>query len=161
MEPPERCVVRRAGVLDLKAVHALHRRAFPPGVAFSRDVLEGLLRHSRSTCFMAEDARGPVGFAGAVEGAPQAARLWTLHVAARARGRGVGDVLMRRLDEVWRARGVRQVELEVWRGNAAAIALYEKHGFEVTGRNDDAFSALRPPGAFEMARRFSAGSGPR
>lgn len=55
-----------------------------------------------------------------------------IFVAAEAQGRGVGDALMRSVLE-WSDRwaGLLRVELGVNADNAAAIALYRKHGFEL------------------------------
>jgi ribosomal protein S18 acetylase RimI-like enzyme len=50
-------------------------------------------------------------------------------VAAQWRGRGVGSGLLTACIAWARSRGAHKVQLEVWPHNAAAIALYEKHGF--------------------------------
>ena len=49
-------------------------------------------------------------------------------------GRGVGTALMAALTEqADRWLGLRRIELTVWTDNAAAIALYERFGFEREG----------------------------
>ena len=58
-------------------------------------------------------------------------------VAASHRGQGVGSALLRATLEAARARGITRVELVVRADNAAAIRLYEKHGFELEGRLRD------------------------
>jgi len=58
-------------------------------------------------------------------------------VAAAHRGRGVGAALLRATLEAAAARGITRVELVVRADNAAAIALYERHGFELEGRLRD------------------------
>jgi ribosomal protein S18 acetylase RimI-like enzyme len=55
-------------------------------------------------------------------------------VAASHRGRGIGAALLRATLEAASARGIARVELIVRADNAAAIALYQKHGFELEGR---------------------------
>jgi len=58
-------------------------------------------------------------------------------VAASHRGQGLGSALLRATLEAAFARGITRVELVVRADNAAAIALYERHGFELEGRLRD------------------------
>ena len=69
----------------------------------------------------------PAGSAGTVE-------IISLWVDPAARGRGVADRLIEDI-EAWAVRACRAttVRLEVAPGNAAAIALYRRHGFAATG----------------------------
>jgi ribosomal protein S18 acetylase RimI-like enzyme len=55
-------------------------------------------------------------------------------VAASHRGQGVGWALLRATVETASASGIRRIELIVRADNAAAIRLYEKHGFVLEGR---------------------------
>jgi RimJ/RimL family protein N-acetyltransferase len=54
-------------------------------------------------------------------------------VAAGWRGRGVGAALLAEAVERARASGAHKIALQVWPHNAAAIALYERFGFEREG----------------------------
>ena len=54
-------------------------------------------------------------------------------VADGWRGRGVGNALLREGIEWARGAGAHKVALQVWPHNAAAIALYEKFGFQREG----------------------------
>jgi RimJ/RimL family protein N-acetyltransferase len=54
-------------------------------------------------------------------------------VASGWRGRGVGSALLRAGIDWAREAGAHKVSLEVWPHNQAAIALYEKFGFEREG----------------------------
>lgn len=56
-----------------------------------------------------------------------------MHLDAEWRGRGVGTALMKAAVDWARAHDAYKISLEVWPHNAAAIALYEKFGFEREG----------------------------
>ncbi len=55
--------------------------------------------------------------------------LWCLAVDAQARHPGIGEMLVRRLAEHFKARGASHMDLSVMHDNEQAIALYEKLGF--------------------------------
>jgi ribosomal protein S18 acetylase RimI-like enzyme len=74
-------------------------------------------------CRLDGDPAGMVSARVADNGAVELISLW---VAPGARGRGVGDVAVRAVLD-WAGR--RPVELSVKIDNAAAIALYRRHGF--------------------------------
>lgn len=54
-------------------------------------------------------------------------------VIADFRGQGIGERLMRTTVEAAIKKGITRIELEVRTGNAAAIKLYKKIGFELEG----------------------------
>lgn len=54
-----------------------------------------------------------------------------LVVAAEAEGQGAGAALMRHAEEWARARGLREVALDVFAGNERARAFYERVGYQV------------------------------
>jgi RimJ/RimL family protein N-acetyltransferase len=56
-----------------------------------------------------------------------------MQVAGAHRGTGIGSVLLGASIEWARSVGAHKITLEVWPHNAAAIALYEKFGFEREG----------------------------
>jgi len=65
--------------------------------------------------------------------------IWGMYVAPLARGKGIGRALL--LEALALARSVpavRQVNLSVTAGNAAAIHLYDSVGFKAFGREPDA-----------------------
>jgi RimJ/RimL family protein N-acetyltransferase len=81
-------------------------------------------------------------------------------VAASHRGQGLGAALLRATLEVAAASGIRRVELIVRADNAAAIRLYEKHGFELEGRlREYLIVDGRAYDALQMARLAARGSG--
>lgn len=57
-------------------------------------------------------------------------------VTQRARGRGVGTVLMRELTACSEAAGIWTLQSVIFPGNAASIALHERWGFRLVGRRE-------------------------
>ena len=75
------------------------------------------------------------------------ARLYSLATATAARGRGIGKALLQAAEAEARRRGAARLRLEVRRDNAAAVQLYEKHGYhriaELAAYYDDGADAWR------------------
>ncbi len=65
------------------------------------------------------------------------ARLYSIAVDAAARGRGVATALLDDAEATARQRGASRLGLEVREDNTAAIRLYEKRGYVLTGRVPD------------------------
>jgi [ribosomal protein S18]-alanine N-acetyltransferase len=61
------------------------------------------------------------------------ARLYSIAVADRARGRGIGEALLAAVERVARARGCARLRLEVRQDNASAIRLYERRAYQRFG----------------------------
>lgn len=76
-----------------------------------------------------------------------AARLYSLAVAAAARGRGVASALLDSLEKAARRRGCTELRLEVASRNAVAIGLYRRMGYVEFQRRanyyEDGDTALR------------------
>ena len=75
----------------------------------------------------------PVGMASGVPADDDSVELISMWVAPSARGRGVGDALVREVERWARESGARVLRLDVAEDNAAAQALYERRGFTLTG----------------------------
>ncbi|MFF4603414.1 GNAT family N-acetyltransferase [Streptomyces sp. NPDC001339] len=99
----------------------------------------------------------PAGMAGGIPGSRKGVvELISLWVGAEARGRGVGDRLVQAVGQ-WAVQGRAEVlELFVTPGNAHAMALYRRHGFEDAGP----LGEVLPDGRREhlMTKRLSPGS---
>ena len=65
---------------------------------------------------------------------PAVPELVYLGVTVRARGRGVGALLVDAADAEFRRQGITRYELNVHEGNVAAVKLYFTKGFEVARR---------------------------
>jgi RimJ/RimL family protein N-acetyltransferase len=81
---------------------------------------------------VAEAGGEPVGELG-LHLAPYGVAELGMAVAAGWRGRGVGGALLAEGIERARAAGAHKLALQVWPHNPAAIALYERFGFEREG----------------------------
>jgi ribosomal-protein-alanine N-acetyltransferase len=89
-----------------------------------------LLATGEGTLLVADDGGPPAGLAAMVGLlSPELGML----VRAGQRRQGVGDALVRACVAWAEGRGAREVVLHVFPHNAAAVALYRKHGFEERG----------------------------
>jgi ribosomal-protein-alanine N-acetyltransferase len=117
--------------------------------------------HNRYLAARTDD--GLVGYAGIAllgnDSEPEA-EIHTIGVDPRHQGHGIGDALLRALlDEAGKRGG--PVFLEVRTDNAAAIALYAKHGFHIIGLRKhyyqpsgaDAYTMRRPAAVAEGVAR--------
>jgi RimJ/RimL family protein N-acetyltransferase len=89
--------------------------------------LEGFDRDDVAS-FVADASGAIVGHAG-IHGTGAVPPSFGMMVASEWRGRGIGTELLVACIDWARSTGAHKVQLEVWPHNAAAIALYEKHGF--------------------------------
>ncbi|MEH0820818.1 MULTISPECIES: GNAT family N-acetyltransferase [unclassified Micromonospora] len=80
----------------------------------------------------------PVGMASGVPtGEDGVVELISMYVAPAGRGRGVGDHLVRAVEQWARQAGARTLRLAVAEGNANAWTLYQRNGFRDTGELAD------------------------
>ncbi len=91
-----------------------------------------LERPEVSEWFVALEKDQVVGYAGLLQVGGEG-HVTNLAVEREHRRRGIGEMLLGRLVEAARQRGIEGLALEVRKSNEAAIQLYEKHGFRVVG----------------------------
>lgn len=147
-------VLRRASVDDAPALADLEQRIF----SGDRLSLRQFRHHSRapgSDLLLALADAELLGYALLLcRTGSRLARLYSIAVAPAARGLGLGARLLAAAEDAARARARSELRLEVRVDNAAAIALYERHGYRAFGRREgyyeDGCDALR------MARLLSA-----
>ena len=122
---------------DLSAVMAIETGIYPfPWT-------QGNFRDSLAagySCWICVRDGEPIGYAVVMLAADEA-HLLNLSIAAACQRQGYGSLLLRRLCEVTRAQGARQIFLEVRPSNAAALQLYERHGFQRVGLRREYYPA--------------------
>ncbi len=102
------------------------------------DHLEAMVANPAVTLLVARDGPKIVGTAAVVVYTTpiwNKARIEDVVVDEAARGRGVGEALVRRCVDVARERGAAIVELQSARSRAAANRLYPRLGFELRDSN--------------------------
>lgn len=120
------------GVLELlQASDDFHAELYPPEDNFLLDVSE--LLEPGVTVVVARVDGTAVGMGALVEAGDGTAELKRMFVHDAARGRGVAGGILDSLEERARERDVTLVQLETGPLQPAAIAFYEKRGYEPTG----------------------------
>ncbi len=118
----------------LPAVMAIERQAYR--FPWTEGIFADCLRVGYSAWVLSNTISEVLGY-GLMSMAVEEAHVLNLCVTPDCRRRGAGRLLMRHLLQVAVAAGVREVLLEVRRGNQPAIALYRSLGFaEIAVRKD-------------------------
>ncbi len=145
---------------DFEPLYAVEESCFEPPLRFSRGAMRKLLRSEHTATWIAEEDGQIAGFA-IVEWAEEAgltiAYIPTIEVAPARRRAGVGGELLRLLEQSAQRAGARVIWLHVDEANAAAIHLYESHGYQREGRQTDFYPRGRA--ALVYARRLDTVSG--
>jgi ribosomal-protein-alanine N-acetyltransferase len=125
--------IRRATPADLDALLALEQHAFTTDHLSRRQYRHHIVSDS-ARVLVAVDGSGLLGKAVVfLRSNSDIARLYSIAVARAARGRGIGEALVRAIERTARALGRRRLRLEVRQDNAGAIRLYERLGYRRFG----------------------------
>lgn len=100
---------------------------YPADECFLLDVAE--LEAPGVSVFVARADGAALGMAALVVKADGSAEVKRVFVEDRARGRGLAGELLEAVEQAARDAGVGVIQLETGPKSAAAIALYEKHGY--------------------------------
>jgi [ribosomal protein S18]-alanine N-acetyltransferase len=122
---------------DADRLFELDRICFPAGIAYSLREFHWLLRSRKTLCLVAEDEGVLAGFVMAQESVirkSRGAHIVTIDVAPDSRRRGVGRLLMERVEERLRTASANWMRLEVAVDNSAAYEFYRGLGFSESGR---------------------------
>lgn len=125
-EPPTRAL--------LEASHALMLQLFPPEDNYTLPVDD--LRADTIHFFTARRDTTVLG-TGALAIRPGYGEVKSMFTAPEGRGRGVAAALLRRIEDAARAEGLMLLRLETGAALAAAVRLYERHGFTRCARFGD------------------------
>ena len=139
--------LRRARLSDLAALLALEQNAFTTD-QLSRRSLRHFIVAPNATLMVAVEASKIAGYI-LVLNPPRSrlARVYSIAVDHRFRGRGLGPLLLAAAERAARRRRCRAVRLEVHEHNTRAIARYEKAGYRLFAKRrnyyNDHATALR------------------
>jgi ribosomal-protein-alanine N-acetyltransferase len=132
---------------DFDALYAIEEVCFQPPHRFTRTYMRQLIRQENSATWIALDGEVMRGF-GLAEWTREplgiVAYVQTLEVMPDARGQGVGGELLRRLEGSAGAGQAVGIWLHVNAANEAAIRVYEKSGYRLSGREEDYYGRGKP-----------------
>lgn len=117
---------------ELPGILEIERAAFGAH-GWTEAMLSGALSAAPDLFLVAREGEVLVGHAiGQLAG--DVGEVLELATAPQARRRGVGAALLEALEGALRARGAVELWLELRADNAAAMALYQRQGYAITGR---------------------------
>ncbi len=130
-------MIRQASPQDLKALLQIENECFS-GDRLSQRSFRYLLTKANAVTFVAEVEGEITGYVMLLFNAGTSlARLYSIAVSPRFRGRGIGNELVAAAEEAARERDSVYIRLEVRKDNAASIALFEQDGYRRFGEYDD------------------------
>ena len=122
----------------LKASHALMQSLFPPEDNFYLEIDELTAPHIRFFIARESDTTRGTGALAIKDGYGE---VKSMFVDEAARGRGIADALLRRIEDEARAENLPWLKLETGEVLHAAHALYTRHGFTACGAFGDYIDA--------------------
>jgi ribosomal-protein-alanine N-acetyltransferase len=137
---------RRYAPSDFAALYAVEELCFGPPFRFSRATMRRFIASPDSATWIVEENAELIGFSIVEWSTAQgesAAYIQTLEVHPAWRGRGIGAELLSRVEDSAREAGAKSVALHVDVENAAAIHLYESHGYARQGREEHYYARHR------------------
>ena len=131
---------------DFPDLYDIEEVCFQPPQRFTRHYMRQLLESPEAATWIAEHNGAMAGFAS-VEWSQQAtgivAYIATIEVLPDFRGRGLGAELLRRLEGSANAERAIEIWLHVDAKNASSMHLYERSGYDKSGRVDHYYARNR------------------
>ncbi len=138
---------------EISQIEVLEKACF--SVPWTADQLKAQLKDRQHEFIAAVSEGGAVlGYIGMMHVLDEG-YISNVAVAPENRRQGIGDALILALLKICAALGLSFVTLEVRAGNAPAIALYEKHGFERVGLRKNYYDHPRED-ALLMTKTFES-----
>ena len=131
---------------DFAALYAIEEVCFQPPFRFPRAYMRKLVRNPHAAVWIAEEQDIMAGFAIVAwtrheshtsSPATTLAYIETIEVLPDFRSHGIGAQLLHQVEASALAAGAASLWLHVDTTNAAAIRLYQRHGFQPRGTEDD------------------------
>ena len=125
-----------ASVKCLERLYEIEKECFVEE-AFTKKQISLLLTDYNSVSLMAKEDSEIVGFIiGMIypDGKVVNGHILTIDISPSRRRKGVGQMLLREMENIFVQKGVQACLLEVREDNVAAISLYHKLGYEEIGR---------------------------
>lgn len=121
---------------DFAELCEIDRLCFPPGIAYPPQDLAHWLRQRGSFVIVAEDEEKQkvAGFILARKQHGPGSHIVTIDILPEYRRAGLGTALMQQAQERLKQLQARRVRLETAVENAAAIAFYQRLGYQIVGR---------------------------
>jgi ribosomal-protein-alanine N-acetyltransferase len=142
--------VRSFSPEDATFVAELSERAFAEYGAQPSRYTRSVIQRPATHTWLAVEAGAPVGLV-VLELAEGRAAILALAVTERARGRGIGGLLMQAAEGHARARGARRLALFTADANLAALDLFLRRGFRIVGRRPGFYSGRQAACELEKA----------
>ena len=134
-------LIRSATLQDVDAIEAIEQECFSR--PWTREQLISQLPGEQNAFLVAADADGTVfGYVGMMFVLDEG-YISNVAVTGASRRQGIAEALIAALLRTAEKRELAFVTLEVREGNAAAIALYAKHGFVPVGRRKNYYELPR------------------
>lgn len=134
-------MVREAMVQDIDQMVSIEEYCYD--TPWSREAFESEIENSEQGIgFVAEEEGYTVGFATGLEVADEF-HLHNIAVHPDHQGKGVGRLLLERIDEYCRQHDLHKIQLEVRRDNDHARRLYLHMGYESVGSRKDYYGPGR------------------
>jgi [ribosomal protein S18]-alanine N-acetyltransferase len=129
-------VIRRATLEDMEVLLELEQLF--PGDRLERSNFRHFLTRAKADVWLAEEKSQVFGDAVVLyRQGSRSARLYSVVVSQKARGKGIGAKLLTHCERAAKKRGCITLRLEVREDNDAAINLYRRGGYDLTGQADD------------------------
>jgi ribosomal-protein-alanine N-acetyltransferase len=125
---------------DFPQLYAIELNCFQPPIRFSRRYMHQLIANPNSATWIAEEDQQMAAFAivdWTREATQTTAYIQTIEVAPAHRNRGIATQLLSRIEASANSAGAATIALHVAETNAPALHLYQAHGYQPQGREEN------------------------